>query len=449
MSRPAMAPSLPGTETRVDSRRGAMAVAAAVLAMVSLVLHLTLAFQLDRLGTFEKKNVLFDADTDTRLRAISAGKHLGIKHPNLMPYFTPPVTLAARGLATLCPGCGTEPELQRTLGVMVVPVASALKTMLVFYLFCRLGFSSLQAALATLLSLVSLSTLIFGSIPESFGLTALAMAVAYCFAAASAAELTWRRIILWIAIGVFATGITLINIAFVALLLWAASSERRLVAGAIRVAAIALVIFGVTGASAYLLDLALVEHEALAGGSASPRSIALDRVVKPIQKQFVTYHDVEDSGRKLRHFPTAVANAFAPPGVATASIDSNGPQRVQFSLEHSPSIFGLGDPLGLSVVILIVAGAVCSLAAPRSRRIAVASIGIVAIGWLFSVWGGETQLFSQHWHLPSVVLIAGVMTVRKYGALMTAVLAVLTFAIAVNNLMVVRGMLAVLSAPAS
>jgi hypothetical protein len=447
MSRPTMAPSPPGTETSVDSRRGAMAVTAAVLALLSLVLHLTLAWQLDHLGVFEKKNMLFDADTETRLRAISAGKHLGIKHPNLMPYFTPPITLAARALAQLCPGCGTEPELQRTLGVMLVPVASALKTMLVFYLFCRLGFSSLQAALATLLSLVSFSTLIFGSIPESYGLTALAMAIAY-FAAASAAELTWRRIILWIAIGVFATGITLTNVVLVALLLWAASSERRLVAGGIRVAAIALVIFGVTGASAYVLDLALVEHEPSAGGGASSRSIVLDRVVKPIQKQFVTYHDVGDSGRKLRHFPTAMANAFAPPRVATVSIDSHGPQSVGFSLEHSPSIFGLGDPLGLSVVILIVAGAVCSLAAPRSRRIAVASIGIIAIGWLLGVWGSETHLFSQHWHLPSVVLIAGVMTVRKYGALMTAVLAVLTFAIAVNNLMVVRGMLALLSGPA-
>src|SRR6185436_7799980 len=305
MSRPTMAPSPPGTETSVDSRRRAMAVTAAVLALLSLVLHLTLAWQLDHLGVFEKKNMLVDADTETRLRAISAGKHLGIKHPNLMPYFTPPITLAARELAQLCPGCGTEPELQRTLGVMLVPVASALKTMLVFYLFCRLGFSSLQAALATLLSLVSFSTLIFGSIPESYGLTALAMAIAY-FAAASAAELTWRRSMLWIAIGVFATGITLTNVVFVALLLWAASSERPLVAAGIRVAAIALVIFAVTGASAYVLDLALVEHEPAAGGGASPRSIVLDRVVKPIEKQFVTYHDVGDSGRKLRHFPTAV-----------------------------------------------------------------------------------------------------------------------------------------------
>jgi len=424
------------------------AAVAALLAVLSLVLHLTLAWQLERLGTFEEKNVLFDADITTRLRAISSGRHLGIKHPNLMPYFTPPITLAARVLAQVCPTGGTEPELQRTLGVLVVPVASTVKTVLVFYLFSRLGLSLLRATVATLLALVSFSTLVFGSIPESYGLTALAMAMAYTFAAAPGSELTWRRLTLWIAIGVFATGITVTNVAFVALLLWAASWERPLVAGGVRAAAIALAILGVTAASAYVLDQQLVRPDRAAGGGTSTRSTVLDRVVKPIQKEFVTYHDVEDSRRKLRYFPTAVANAFAPPRVETASINTHGRHDFGFTLEHSPSIFGLADPLGLSVVLLIVAGAACSLAAPPARRIAAASIGMVAIGWLLSVWGKETHLFSQHWHLPSVVLIAGVMTVREYGALMTATLAVLTFAIAVNNLMIVRGMLAMLSAPA-
>jgi hypothetical protein len=437
----------------LDSRRpGAVAqhvAVAALLAVLALVLHLTLAWQLERLGVFEERNVLFDADVTTRLEAFSSGRHLGIKHPNLMPYFTPPITLAARVLAQVFPAGGTEPELQRTLGLLVVPVASTVKTVLVFYLFCHLGFSLVQATVATLLTLVSFSTLMFGSIPESYGLTALAMAMAYTVAATSGSELGWRRIALWIAIGVFATGITLTNIVFVTLLLWAAFWERRLIAGAVRVAAIALAIFGVTAVSAYVLDRQLVRQDPAPGGSMSSGSIVLDRVVKPIQKQFVTYHHPGDSRRKLRYFPTAVANAFAPPRVESTPINSHGRQIVGFTLEHSPSIVGLGDPLGLSVVLLIAAGAACSLAAPPTRPIAAASIAIVGMGWVLGVWGSETHLFSQHWHLPSVVLLAGVMTVRKYGTLMTAALAVLTFAIAVNNLMIVRGMLALLSAPAT
>jgi len=432
-----------GTTPSAEPRRATAAVAV-LLGVLSLGLHTTLAWQLDRLGAFERKDVLFDADVKTRLKAISAGMHLGVKHPNLMAYFTPPITLAAWSLATVCPGCGTEADLQRVLGKLVVPVASAIKTMLVFVLFRRLGFSSLQATTVTLLSLISFSTLVFGSIPESYGLTALAMAVAYAFAA-SDSELTWRRMIVWIAIGVFATGITLTNIAFVALLLGAASREKRLIAGGVRAAAIATVVLALTGVSAYVLDLALVRHEQ-AVDSMGLRSILRDRVLTPIQGQAVA-HEAGDAGRKLRHFPTAVANAFAPPRVGTATFGSPGRERQGLSLEHSPTIFGFGDPLGLSVVLLIIAGAMCSLASPRARRIAIASIGLVAMGWLMSVWGSETQLFSQHWHLPAVVLIAGVMTVPRYGALTTAILAALTLALAVNNLMIVRGMLAVLSAP--
>jgi hypothetical protein len=434
----------PGTAPSAEPRR-AMAAVAVLLGVLSLGLHMALAWQLDRLGAFERKDVLFDADVKTRLEAISAGRHLGVKHPNLMAYFTPPITLAARSLATVCPGCGTEAELQRVLGKLVVPVASAVKTTLVFVLFRQLGFSSLQATTATLLSLVSFSTLVFGSIPESYGLTALAMAVAYALAAASDGELTWRRIVLWIAIGVFATGITLTNIVFVALLLWAASREKRLIAGGIRAAAIAIVVFALTGASAYVLDLALVRHEQAVDGM-SLRSTLRDRVLTPIQEQAVA-HEAGDAGRKLRHFPTAVANAFAPPRMGTTFFGPPGRERFGLSLERSPSIFGLGDPLGLSVVVLIVAGAMCSLAAPHAWRIAIASIGLVAMGWLMSVWGSETQLFSQHWHLPAVVLIAGVMTVPRYGAVTTAILAALTLALAVNNLMIVREMLALLSAP--
>jgi hypothetical protein len=433
----------PGTAPSAERRRVTAAVAV-VLGVLSLGLHTTLAWQLDRLGAFERKNVLFDADVKTRLEAISAGLHLGIKHPNLMAYFTPPIRLAARSIVTVCPACGTEAELQRVLGKLVVPVASAIKTTLVFVLFQRLGFSSLQATTATLLSVVSFSTLVFGSIPESYGLTALAMAVAYALAAASDGEFTWWRIMLWIAVGVFATGITLTNVAFVALLLWAASKETRLVAGGIRAAAIAILAFALTGASAYVLDLVLVRHEQVDGTSV--RSILRDRVLTPIENQAAT-HKVADSGRKLRFFPTAVANAFAPPRMGTTSIDERGRERVGLSLEHSPSVFGLGDPLGLSVVVLIVAGAMCSLAAPRARRIGIASIGLIMMGWLMSVWGSETQLFSQHWHLPAVVLIAGVTTVPRYRALTTAILAALTLALAVNNLMIVRGMLALLSVP--
>lgn len=424
------------------------------LAVVSLMLHLALAHQLRALGVFDDNNVFFDADIHSRLLALSAGNHLGIKHPNMMPYFTPPVVLLAGVLAKLVPYAGTQTELQATLGTLVIPLASALETAFVFSILRGLGLSLVQAAVATLLALASFSSLIFGSVPESYGLTALAMAMAYDFAIRSRSALTPSRIAVWIAIGVFAMGITLTNVVFVALLLWATAGggDVRL-ATSLRLAGVVVAIVAVTGVSAYVLDR-VVAHGAPSGvdlrplpaadGSPSSASV-VQRVMRPIESE-VGRFIAPDMGRKLQRFPTSIANAFAPPAVETNPIRSERWHRPAFTLEGSPSIFGLGDPLGTSMFLLVVAGAACWLAAPSSRTIAAASVGIVGFSWLLSVWGRETFLYSQHWHLAAIVLIAGVMRAGAYGRLMTAVLATLTLAIAVNNFVALKWMFAVLAA---
>ena len=422
---------------------------AAVLAVLALTLHLSLARQFARAAVFDKVNVLFHADISTRLQAISGGKHLGIKHPNLMPYFTPPIMLAAKVIARVHPPSGPEAELRRQLGMLVVPIASALKTALVFVLFLRLGFSLAAAIVATLLEMTSFSTLIFGSIPESYGLTAFALALAFLLAATPGAQLTWRRIAPWMAVGVFATGVTVINIVFVAFLLWAAAwytTPLRL-AATIRVAVIVIAIFGVTGVSAYVLDWLLVPKTVSAGDDGTVESTLERRVEQPFENE-LGRHLQPDPVRRLRHFPTSVANAFAPCAVERVPVKAMGRGRTQlgYSLENSPSIFGLGDPLGTLVLPLLVAGAVCAFATPATRPVATASVGILAFSWVLSVWGSEAQLYSQDWQLASVVLLAGVMRPARFGTAMTVVLAVLTVVFAVNNLVILRDMLAVLAA---
>ena len=67
----------PGTAPSAEPR-WAMAAVAVLLGVLSLGLHTMLAWQLDRLGGFERKDVLFDADVKTRLQAISAGRSLGV-----------------------------------------------------------------------------------------------------------------------------------------------------------------------------------------------------------------------------------------------------------------------------------------------------------------------------------------------------------------------------------
>jgi hypothetical protein len=419
------------------------AAVAALLAASSLVLHLMLAMQFRRLDVFEQSNVLFDADVDLRLLAISNGRPLGIKHPNLMAYFTPPITLTARVLTMSHLAAGPEEELRRKLGTLVVPVASAGKTALIFFLFHHLGYSLAQATIATLLATLSFSTVIFGSIPESYGLSALALALGYFYAARPDSERKGWWIIVWIGIGVFATGITVSNVALVSLLLGAAfwNAGQGVVGAGFRGAAGGAAILAVTGVSAYGLDALMVRPE-----PGIPAESAALRVVRPLQKQYRFVR--RDPLHKLGRFPTSVANSFAPPAVETMTIRlwTRGRYGLGFTLEDSPNIFGLRDPLGLSAVLLLVAGAIVSLRAPSTRAIAVASAGILSFCWLLSIWGPETFLFSQHWHLAAVVLIAGVMRADGDRPLMTSALGALTVAFAVRSFVLIQAMLATLGA---
>jgi hypothetical protein len=426
------------------------AVVATLLGVAALALHLAVARRFDALGVFGRRNVLFDADVSTRLRALTSGRHLGIKHPNMMPYFTPPVALLAKAIVCVHPASGPEPRLRRRLGTLVVPAASALKTGLVFIVLCELGFALPSAVVATLLEMMSFSTLLFGSIPESYGLTALAIAMAYACAVGAGGTPGWRRVGVWLAVGVFATGITLTNVVPVALLAWAAAwtARPRFVAAGIRAAGIAVVAFGLTGVSAFVLDRLLVPRKPPAVGEVAPDAPVADRVVGPIRHELEAFV-ASDPARKLGRFPTTVANAFAP----SSRPDTLAPDErrragmIGLTLERSPNVFGRGDPFGLVLFLLLVAGAARSLALPATRPIATASVAICVFSWLLGVWGSETLLYSQHWHLAAVVLLAGVMRSGPYAALMTVVVGVLTLAIAAGNLALLRDMLLVIGAP--
>ena len=171
----------------------------------------------------------------------------------------------------------------------------------------------------------------------------------------------------------------------------------------------------------------------------------MQRVIEPIESEFGRFI-APDMARNLRRFPTSIANAFAPPAVETDLVRSERWHHPAFTLETSPSIFGLGDLRARRCSCFVVAGAACWLAAPSTRAIAAASVGIVGFSWLLSVWGHEMFLYSQHWHLAALVLIAGVMRASVYRRLITAALGTLTLGIAINNFIALKWIFAVLAA---
>src|SRR5262245_22146412 len=93
------------------------------LGFLALAVHLSLMRQFEARGAFARRDLLFDADPSTRINAFSRGWHLGIKHPNLMPYFTPAVGLAAKVVVSVSPRSGAESEVRRALALLIVPFA--------------------------------------------------------------------------------------------------------------------------------------------------------------------------------------------------------------------------------------------------------------------------------------------------------------------------------------
>lgn len=431
---------------RVRRFTPARAALAALLAVLAFGLHLSLAWRFDATGAFAQTNVLFDADPNTRLLTLTEGRHLGIKHPNMMPYFTPAVRLAADIAGALDPADAPAAEWRRALGLGVVPLASALTTALVFALFCLLGFPTPSAAVAAGLEAVSFSTLVFGSIPESYGLTALALALAYVLAALRVSLASPRGIAAWIAVGVFATGITIANVAFVAILMLASTSDRRApLASAARAAAVAVAIFGVTGASAYILDRALTPRPEVVATPSVLGDLRF-RIGAPVQGEFRRYL-AEDPAARLARFPAALASSFAPQDAGRVPIRRGaGRHDLGYTLEAAPGLSGLESPLGASLLLLLAGGALVALRQPMLRRLAVGSLGILACCAALTVWGKEAFLHSQSWTIAAVVLVAGMMRApRPFGSAVTAALLALTAGMALQNFRLLDSMLATLA----
>lgn len=429
------------------------------LAVVTFALHLWFAKTLESLGAFDARDVLFDADISTRLRALSDWMPLGIKHPNLMFFFSPLVASVAKALELSGFVDMPEPEVRRAIGILVVPLASALQSVIVLHIFLRLELGLWRALLLSTLMLASFSSLIFGSIPESYGLTALCMALAFWFATVKEEEAhRTRRYCGWILLCTFATGITISNIAFVGVVLWAqeiqrSSNWRRATANAIGLTVIA---FMLTGIGAYLVDRLIMDpHDEAARGpieitqvveaEASSTGGIYQRVAGEISREFSLYLHEKPTSR-LVSFPTSLAQTFAPKETYIVE-NVTGEFRLAFTLEDTPRLPRLSDPLGVLLLVLIIWGALLALhSEPSWRVMTLGAAGVIAGSWLMSVWGREVFLYSQTWHLAAMMFVAMTIRGEQHKRGKTVALVLLNLGIAGANAVTIANILEVLRA---
>ncbi|MCK4408640.1 MAG: hypothetical protein KAW67_01055, partial [Candidatus Eisenbacteria sp.] len=267
------------------------------IAAAAFTFHLSLEFKLDELQGFDEFNTFFGADPNKVIDALFEGAgRQHISHPNLPHFFSLPL----KGISKIFGAGRTRVEqklLRKQMAMFIVPLAAALQCFVAFRVFMRLGFRVASASLLTLLGCVSFSQIVFGSMPESFGLSGLAITLAYLLA------LQFEKIRgrvqngKWIALGIFGTGITITNIFPVALLygLWqrrrganAAAVLRRTGVG---VAVVFVGVFAIRGGVNALLN---PQPGVFTGG------------------KYVTSFLVPDPGRHAMMFPSAIMNGLAP-----------------------------------------------------------------------------------------------------------------------------------------
>lgn len=418
-------------------RRLALILIPTALASAAFAIHLSISLKLDSLGGFAVLNTFFGADANRVLEAFSEGGGRGhLAHPNLGHFFSLPIRAITRVASLVTSGGVSAGTLRRVLALFVVPLAAALQCFVTFRVFVRLGFPVLLSTLVTLLGCVSFSQLVFGSIPESFGLSGLALALVFLLTARKDAEETRVERVSWLAAGIFGIGVTITNVVPLAALRFV--RERTLGTSARRAA----------GRAAGLVILVLLAVFALRTAvnlvSKAPPADLHEGV-------YVASYLVPDPGRHAAMFGSAVMNGLAPSRGIWAV--KNG----RWQGEGAPYRFTMQTPrfrsprnlLGLALLATLVYGffRLRSSSDSRLARLCGASLAILAFNWLLhAFWGEEQFLYSQHWQLALLVLIGGlVLSFDGRGRrIATALVAAAVLYVGVSNAQALRRVIQVM-----
>lgn len=426
---------------RPGAKRWLAVAVATTLALSAFAINLALERRLDDRGVFEEYNLLFDTDPIVQLASISHGTGSygrNFTHPNFANYTNTAVRLVASVVGSRGASAEEQARLRRRIGLLVLPVGSALKGLAVFGLFYWLGFSIVETTLLTALSVVSLSQLVFGSIPDHFAISGLAIALGYLLVIDVARRNGRVRWWAWIGVAVMATGITITNLIIVALLLWVArySARRDLLGTSVLTGSFALVAAALTVLTAFGMN-----H--LYGTE--------NQQAKWQFRQWIERHQGSEPMAQFSRFPAAIADAVAPPAprVIENRIGGKLPDKLdfQFSLKSPHGYDLLYHPLGIAIFALAAFGAVRSQHAPAPMRV-VAFASLAVLGYncvLHAFWGQEYFLYSQHFQLSILVLIAvGLFVEPRRRVASSVLLTALVIAVTWNNAIRLRHMFAIL-----
>ena len=122
-------------------------------------------------------DVLFGSDTQTYIGSFSHGwGGRGVRHPNVSNMINPPVRLIAYVIDLVGLTKDSQESVRYNLSLVIVPIASAVKIIIFGLILTMLGANKTQLAIGLIIAAMSFSQVIFGTIPESFGISEIGRA---------------------------------------------------------------------------------------------------------------------------------------------------------------------------------------------------------------------------------------------------------------------------------
>ena len=190
----------------------------AFLGITAFGSHYYFEYKLDCLKVVDKINILFDADVGWFLGSYAHGwggtgslGGRGLVHPNVANFVNPPVRILDRLMQILGDHRTDRMTSRRQVALLVAPLASAISTVLVYLTLRQLRVSWFGSFLTSLIFAFSYSSLVFGSVPESYPLSLAAIAALFYVSALALDRecevVKWP----WVLVGIFVIGFTVTN----------------------------------------------------------------------------------------------------------------------------------------------------------------------------------------------------------------------------------------------
>lgn len=373
-----------------------------------------------RLGDLEYADAIFDADPAFYRRWSLSD----LRHPAVAALFLP-----LQALARIAEVVWNVDRIaaERTMGLLVPPMVQAALAVIVAMLGRRLIGSQYATALAVLV-FVSAANVTIGVIPESYALSATAIAAAlllgtYPF---SRQTIPW-----WLAAGAFAGAVTSTNLVLISAVLWTSLLvvDRRRIVDATRVAGVmaigmALGLIGLIVVSAVRMETRGLYH--LPGTSwtapggpdfMAPRRYAYWRelpvsiataVVAPFQANEMPRDDIRAFWDAMAIGRVPEPPRILPPG----TFATRPPLRRQRAVTMAGLDIRASAVASVTAILLVavVFGArTLSASSVSGRFVVLAGVGVLLLSAVF-IWcrhGLDFFLFTPFWLVPEALALAG------------------------------------------